>query len=96
MYSMTEQGLHGDLTSRRVIDVAIGILMGLRTCTEREAFDDLASAVRVTGVGLGAIAGALVNLVGGTGVHFPHRDAAIDVWGQLLVGPRTFAKTTSE
>jgi ANTAR domain len=81
---MSEKGLRGDQTSRRVIDMAIGILMGVRGCTEREAFNDLASAVRQTGIGLGAIAGALVDLVGGAGGASPFRDQALDVWGHML------------
>ncbi len=88
---MSEKGLQGDQTSRRVIDVAIGILMGVRGCTEREAFDDLASAVRQTGLGLGAIAGALVDLVGGAGGVSPNRDQALDVWGQMLASRGTRA-----
>ncbi|WP_178360524.1 ANTAR domain-containing protein [Mycolicibacterium hippocampi] len=88
---MSEKGLQGDQASRRVIDVAIGILIGVRGCTEREAFDELAGAVRQTGVGLGAIAGALVDLVAGAGGASPHRDQALDVWGHMLAcrGTRT-------
>jgi hypothetical protein len=32
--------------------------MGLRGCSEKDAFDDLVSAVDETGIGLGGIAGA--------------------------------------
>jgi hypothetical protein len=95
MQNMTEAGITADLTSRRVIDVAIGILMALRGCTEKDAFDDLARAVRETRVGLGAIAGGLVDLVGG-GNSSPQRDAAFEVWGELLAGRGTFAGSSTE
>lgn len=62
---MTEMGRRGNNpASRRVIDLGLGILMGLRGCSEQEAFDDLVAAVHDTGVGPGALARALVDLVG--------------------------------
>lgn len=61
---MTERGLRADPASRRVIDLAIGILMGLRGCSEQDAFNDLVGAVHDTGIGPGALAGALVGQVG--------------------------------
>ena len=36
-----------------MIDVAIGILAGLRGCSEQEAFDDLVAAVHDTGIAPG-------------------------------------------
>lgn len=81
---MTERDRRGDPASRRVIDLAIGILMGLRGCSEREAFDDLVDAVHQTGVGPASLAGALVDLVGGTGGHVRHRTEAMDRWGHVL------------
>lgn len=41
-----------DPSSRIVIDVAIGVLIGWRGCS-KEAFDRRASAVKETGVGIG-------------------------------------------
>jgi hypothetical protein len=46
----------GDESSRRVIDVAIGILIGLRGCSDIEAFDELVRVVHQTGVGIGRLA----------------------------------------
>jgi ANTAR domain len=91
----SRQGRREDLTSRRVIDIAIGILMGLRGCSEQDAFEDLANAVRETGIGLGGLAGALVDLVGHAEGSFPHRDEAIHLWGHLLAGRQASAATRS-
>lgn len=73
-----------DVTSRRSIDLAIGILMGLRRCSEREAFDDLVNAVYETGVGPGALARALMELIGGASQSDPHRSDAARMWGYLV------------
>ena len=81
---MSEVGRRGDPASRRVIDVAIGILMGLRGCSERQASDDLVSAVHDTGLGLGALARALMDLVEGSEVLFQHRAEAGQRWGHLM------------
>ena len=51
-------------TSRQVIDVAIGILVGLRGCSERQAFDELVRVVHQTGIGIGSLAAGLVALAG--------------------------------
>lgn len=80
-------GWRKDRTSRRVIDLAIGILMGLRGCSEKDAFNELVNAVHETGVGLSGMAGALVDLVGDTDESYPYRAEAIHVWGHL-VAPR--------
>lgn len=71
-------------TSRRVIDIATGVLVGLRGCSEREAFDELADAVRSTGVGIGSLATALISLVGGRPGPTAHQAEAMAVWGDLL------------
>ncbi|CAN5731040.1 hypothetical protein BH09ACT8_BH09ACT8_58510 [soil metagenome] len=81
---MTEVDRRSDATSRRVIDVAIGILMGLRGCSEQQAFDDLVGAVHDTGLGLGALARALMDLVDDSEVPFPHRSEAMQRWGHLM------------
>lgn len=54
-----------DKTSRRVIDLALGVLVGLRGYPPEEAFVELAEVVRQTGVGVGTIAAELVALAGG-------------------------------
>ncbi len=81
---MTAVGRRADPSSRRVIDLAIGILMGLRACSEREAFDDLVNAVHETGIGPAGLATALAHLVGGKGDGVPHESEAALVWGHLL------------
>ena len=50
-----------DDTSRRVIDVAIVLLVGLRGCSDQAAFDELVRVVHQTGIGIGRLAGGLVR-----------------------------------
>lgn len=86
-------------TSRRVIDVAVGVLVGLRGYSEREAFDELVQGVRDTGVGIGSLAAALIALVGGRTTTTSHQAEALDVWGDMLtaraVQPRLTAVRAS-
>ena len=81
---MTGPSRREDPSSRRMIDLATGILMGLRGCSERDAFDDLVKAVHRTGIGPAALATALAHLVGGKGDGVPHQTEAALVWGHLL------------
>ena len=76
---------HSERFSRRPIDVAVGILIGLRQCTDVEAFEEIAHAVHATGIGLGSLARALVALASGGGEPFPHREEAVDIWGDLVM-----------
>jgi hypothetical protein len=69
-------------TSRRVIDVAIGILVGLRGYSQREAFDELVRVVNQTGVGIGSLASGLVALASGAS-SAGHAEAFI-AWGELI------------
>jgi hypothetical protein len=71
-----------DDTSRRVIDVAIGILVGLRGCSEREAFDELVRVVYQTGIGIGRIASGLVALA--TGASSAEHAEAFNAWDELI------------
>lgn len=71
-------------TSRRVIDLATGILVALRGCSEREAFAELVAGVQQTGVGLGALARALVAIAGPADQSVPHQAQAFDLWADLL------------
>jgi hypothetical protein len=71
-----------DETSRKVIDVAIGILVGLRGCSQREAFDELVRVVHQTGIGIGGIATALVGLASGSS-SADHAEA-FNAWGELI------------
>jgi hypothetical protein len=43
---MIHNELCKDTSSRSVIDVAIGVLVGLRRCSERQAFDHRSEVVR--------------------------------------------------
>ena len=83
---MTQVDRRADPASRRVIDLAIGILMGLRRCSEGEAFDDLIDAVHETGIGPAGLAEALTHTVGGEGIA-SHQSEVIRVWGHLLNSP---------
>jgi hypothetical protein len=78
------QNEHADMVSRSVIDMAIGVLMALRRCSEREAFNEIADAVRETGVGLGSLSRALVALASGTTGQFDHRTEVVGLWGELV------------
>lgn len=69
-------------TSRREIDVAVGILVGLRGCPERAAFDELVGVVRDTGLGIGGIATGLVALA--SGASSAGHDEAFAAWGELI------------
>jgi hypothetical protein len=56
----------GDESSRRVIDVAVGILVGLRGYSDREAFEELVRVVNQTGIGIGSLGSGLVALASGS------------------------------
>lgn len=58
--------------------------MGLRRCSEGEAFDELVDAVHETGIGPAGLAAALTHVVGGNGDGVPHQSDVIRVWGHLL------------
>jgi hypothetical protein len=68
--------------SRKIIDVATGILVGLRCCSPREAFDELVHVMNQTGVGIGSLAAGLVALAGG-GSSAGHAEA-FTAWGELV------------
>jgi hypothetical protein len=73
---------------RRVIDVAVGILVGLRRCSEEKAFEEIAEAVRRTGLPLSETAGALVALATANDERSPSSADAQRLWGDLLPGSR--------
>lgn len=73
------------LASHRVVDMAVGALMGLRGCTEREAIQELTQAGRETGLGPSGIGQALVDLLADDGVESPDRVAARKWWHHLLI-----------
>jgi ANTAR domain len=68
--------------SRRVIDVATGILVALRGCSDKEAFDELVRVVNQTGIGIGSLAAGLVALASGSS-SADHVEA-FTVWGESL------------
>ncbi|MDT5363257.1 MAG: hypothetical protein QOC69_5019 [Mycobacterium sp.] len=75
---------HDDDTSRKVIDQAIGILVGLRGCSPDEAFAELVRVVHRTGIGIGSLAGALVALAGGNSRSTAEHIEAFNAWGELI------------
>jgi hypothetical protein len=81
-------------TSRRVIDIAVGVLCGLRGYSEREAFNELVEAVRCTGVGIGSLSAALIALVGGRSESTPYQAEALDFWGETLVSREVYPRST--
>lgn len=81
---MNPHRIAADSQSRRPIDMAIGVLVGLRRCSPSEAFTEIADAARETGVGLGGVSRALVTLASGTTEEFDHPDPVIERWAQLL------------
>jgi hypothetical protein len=78
--------------SRRMIDVATGILVALRGCTDNEAFDELVRVVNQTGIGIGRLAAGLVAVASGTSTA-EHADA-FAVWGELLQRARPASLVT--
>jgi ANTAR domain-containing protein len=83
---MAYSTLYRDETSRKVIDVAVGILVGLRGCSQREAFDELVRVVHQTGIGIGSIATGLVALASGSS-SADHAEAC-NAWGELISSGR--------
>ena len=68
--------------SRRDLDVAVGILIGLRGCAEREAFDELVAVATRTGLGLFNVARSLSALAGGS--SSADDSEAFNAWGELI------------
>ncbi|UQX10268.1 ANTAR domain-containing protein [Candidatus Mycobacterium methanotrophicum] len=52
-----------DHRSRREIDQAIGVVMGIRRCSAEQALNEIIDVVRASGVGLGEASCALLELV---------------------------------
>jgi hypothetical protein len=80
----------GSLRDRRDLDMAQGILIGLRRCAPNAAYRELLGAAKRHGVGIMAMASAVVDLACVCG-HAPaesagpaHR-AARHEWGGLFV-----------
>ena len=69
--------------SRREIDQAIGVLMGIRRCSAEEALAEITGVVRASGVGLGGVSRALLDLVSGA-VDSTAANAALAQWDAVL------------
>jgi hypothetical protein len=72
-----------DHQSRREIDMAIGVLIGIRRCTAHEALDVLVTATRVSGIGLGGVSRTLLSIVSGD-VKSTTTDTAAAHWNSML------------
>ncbi len=68
--------------SRRDLDVAIGILVGLRGCSEREAFDELVGVAHRSGQGAFNVARSLAAVAAGS--SSPDDSEAFSAWGDLI------------
>ena len=77
-----------DDTSRTTIDVAIGVLVALRGCAPDEAFGELVRVVQRTGIGIGRITRALVDLAAGRSGTAAEDAEAFNAWGELLAQAR--------
>ncbi|CAA0081078.1 Uncharacterised protein [Mycolicibacterium vanbaalenii] len=83
MYATPATGV----TARRSIDVAVGIIMGLRRCSEDEAFQEIARVVHQTGVPLKDTANALIFLAKANAAPPAHHAEASRIWGTRLEFP---------
>jgi hypothetical protein len=76
------------LQGRRALDLAQGILIGLRRCTTEAAFDELVTVAHRHGVSVSAVASALMMLATRTAAEADSdRDALVVArlaWGDLV------------
>jgi hypothetical protein len=79
---MSYSALRANDTSRKVIDTAIGVLVGLRGCTPAEAFTELVEVSRQTTLGIGSVASGLVAVASGT--SSADNIDAFNIWGDLI------------
>jgi len=68
--------------SRRTVDVAVGILIGLRGYSDREAFDELVGVVNRSGLGIFSVAASLVAVAAGS--SSADDSEAFNAWGELI------------
>lgn len=90
---MRHTGLRTVDPSRKVIDTAIGILVGLRGCSTDEAFGELTRVVRQTGIGLSSVTAGLVAIA--TGSSSAEHAEAFTAWGDLIARGRLNALASS-
>ncbi|ETB09043.1 hisitidine kinase [Mycobacterium avium subsp. paratuberculosis 08-8281] len=74
-----------DHRSRREIDQAISVVMGLRRCSAEQALGVITGVVHANGIGLGGVSRALLGLV--TGDAAPAAGEAVVHWDALLNSP---------
>jgi ANTAR domain-containing protein len=76
------------LQPRRALDLAQGILIGLRRCTTEAAFDELVTVAHKHGVLVSSVAAALVTLTTGTASESHQDPDALAIarlaWDDLL------------
>lgn len=72
------------LKSRQQSEVGIGVLMGLRGCSQTEAASEFTTAVHETGIAAGDLGRALADLASGNATFSPDRARARERWGHLL------------
>jgi hypothetical protein len=89
---MSYSASRDDGTSRKVIDVAVGILVGLRGCTEREAFDELVEVVNRTGLGIFSVASLAAVASGSSSAG---DSEAFNAWGELIRRARAASLATT-
>jgi hypothetical protein len=77
-----------DNGSRTVIDIALGVLVGLRGCAPEEAFAELVEVVHSSGIGIGSLSTALIALAGGTSGSAAEHAEAFNAWGPLISAAR--------
>lgn len=77
-----------DPQGRRILDKAEGILIGLRRCSSKDAFDELLGAAQRHSIPVFTLAWGLVHLANGEDQPRPAlrsaRSAARHEWGGLL------------
>lgn len=90
---MGYSGLRAKDTSRKVIDTAIGVLVGLRGCSPADAFAELVQVTQQTGIGIGSIANGLVAVASGN--SSADNAEAFSVWGELIRSERVAPMATA-
>jgi hypothetical protein len=80
---VSASGLADNLKSRRDIEIAIGVLMGLRGCPHNEAVSEFARAVQEMGLSPGELGRALADMAGGND-NSPHQAEVQHRWRHLL------------
>jgi pimeloyl-ACP methyl ester carboxylesterase len=69
--------------TRWIVDAAVGALMELRACPQRDAFGELVLAGRETGLGTEQIARALIDFLADDEGQGPNHVAAVSRWRHL-------------